>query len=57
MIHAIETVLIDWVKQLRDVLKKDPTQALLGGANPTPVVEIKFWDSKAENLQCIYDQV
>jgi dynein heavy chain len=57
MIHAIETVVIDWVRQLRDLLKKDPSQALLDGLNPTPSVEIKFWENKCENLECIYEQV
>ena len=57
MIHAIETVVIEWVHQLRDVLKRDSTQALLDGHNPTPVVEIKFWQNKCDNLQCIYEQV
>ena len=57
MIHAIETVVIEWVHQLKDVLKKDPTQALLDGHNPSPFVEIKFWENKAANLECIYEQV
>ncbi|KAK7113097.1 dynein beta chain, ciliary-like [Littorina saxatilis] len=57
LIHAIETVVIEWVHQLQDVLKRDPTQALLDGHNPTPFVEIKFWQNKCANLECIYEQL
>lgn len=57
LIHAIESVIIDWTHQIRDVLKKDSAQPLLEGHNPTPFVEIEFWKNKATNLECIYDQV
>ena len=57
LVHAIETVIIDWTHQIRDVLKKDSAQPLLEGLNPGPLVEIEFWKAKAQNLECIYDQV
>ena len=57
MVHDIETVVIEWTHQIRDVLKKDSAQPLLEGLNPTPYVEIEFWSAKARNLSCIYDQV
>lgn len=57
LVHAIESVIIEWTHQIRDVLKKDSVQPLLEGLNPPPFVEIKFWESKAQNLECIYDQV
>jgi len=57
VLHDIETVVIDWTHQVRDVLKKDSAQPLLEGLNPNPYVEIEFWNAKAQNLRCIYDQV
>ena len=50
-------MIIDWSHQIRDVLKKDSAQPLLEGLHPTPMVEIEFWKAKAQNLECIYDQV
>ena len=57
LVHAIETIVIQWTHQVRDVLKKDSAQPLLEGLNPSPFVEIEFWKAKALNLQCIHDQV
>ncbi|VDI07166.1 dynein heavy chain, axonemal [Mytilus galloprovincialis] len=57
IVHAIETVVIDWTHQIREVLKKDSAQPLLEGLNPTPFVEIEFWKNKATNLECIYEQL
>ena len=57
LIHAIESVVIEWTHQIRDVLKKDSAQPLLEGLNPTPFVEIEFWKNKSTNLECIYEQV
>ena len=57
LVHAIESVIIEWSHQIQDVLKKDSAQPLLEGLNPGPLVEIEFWKSKAQNLECIYDQV
>ena len=55
--HAIETVIIEWTHQIRDVLKKDSAQPLLDGLNPTPFVELEFWKAKGANLDCIYEQL
>ena len=57
LVHAIESVIIDWTHQIRDVLKKDSSQPLLEGLNPTPLVEVEFWKAKAQNLDCIYEQL
>ncbi|XP_039265498.2 dynein beta chain, ciliary-like [Styela clava] len=56
-LHAVETVVIDWSHQIRDVLKQESAQPLLEGKNPGPDVEIKFWNSKCTNLECIYNQL
>lgn len=55
--HSIETVVIDWSKQIHEVLKKDSAQPLLDGLNPDPFVEIEFWSSKYTNLANIFEQV
>jgi len=57
VVHDIETVVIDWTHQIREVLKKDSAQPLLEGLNPTPYVEIEFWNAKSQNLSCIFNQV
>ncbi len=55
--HSIETVVIEWSKQIHEVLKKDSSQPLLEGFNPDPYVEIEFWKAKSKNLINIFDQV
>jgi len=57
LVHAIESVIIDWSHQIRDVLKQDSAQPLLDGLNPTPRVEVEFWRAKCDNLECIFDQL
>lgn len=57
LLHSIETIIIDWSHQIRDVLSKDSAQALLDGLHPLPRVEFEFWDSRLMNLQCIHEQV
>ena len=57
LIHAIESVVIDWSHQIQEVLKKDSSQPLLEGLNPGPLVEVEFWRAKAGNLENIFDQV
>ncbi|XP_036920260.1 dynein heavy chain 17, axonemal [Sturnira hondurensis] len=57
LLHAIETIVIDWSHQVRDALSKDSAQALLDGLHPLPRVEFEFWDARLTNLKCIYDQL
>nr|KAF6455666.1 dynein axonemal heavy chain 17 [Rousettus aegyptiacus] len=57
LLHAIETIIIDWSHQVRDVLSKDSAQALLDGLQPLPRVEFEFWDARLQNLKCIHDQL
>lgn len=57
LVHAIESVIIEWTHQIRDVLKKDSSQFVLNGQFPNPTVELQFWKAKAQNLECIYDQL
>lgn len=57
LVHAIESAVIEWSHQIRDVLKRDSAQPLLEGLNPLPFTEIVFWKAKCANLECIYEQV
>nr|XP_039332256.1 dynein heavy chain 17, axonemal [Saimiri boliviensis boliviensis] len=57
LLHAIETIIIDWSHQIRDVLSKDSAQALLDGLHPLPRVEFEFWDARLMNLKCIHEQL
>ena len=57
LVHAVESVVIEWSHQIREVLKKDSAQQLLDGLDPLPSVEIEFWKSKRAHLESISEQV
>lgn len=57
VVHAIESAVIEWAHQVRDVLKKDSAQPLIEGLNPGALVELDFWAAKKANLTCISDQL
>ena len=57
VLHAIETAVIEWSHQVRDVLKRDSAQPLLDGENPGPLVELDFWVNKRNNLRNIDSQL
>ncbi len=57
MVHSIESAVIEWAHQVRDVLKKDSAQPLIEGLNPGALVELDFWVAKKANLACISEQL
>ncbi|KAM6111100.1 LOW QUALITY PROTEIN: dynein axonemal heavy chain 17 [Pterocles gutturalis] len=57
VLHSIETVVIEWCHQIRDILGKDSAQPLLEGLHPLPRAEFEFWQTRTRNLQCINDQL
>ncbi|KAG5856708.1 hypothetical protein ANANG_G00010770 [Anguilla anguilla] len=57
MVHAIETMVISWTHQIREVLKEDSARLLLKGLDPGPSAELDFWKSRKENMQSIYEQL
>ena len=57
LLHAVESVIIDWAHQIQTVLKRDSAQPLLEGLHPGPFVELDFWNARASNLECIFEQV
>ncbi|CAF1367717.1 unnamed protein product, partial [Didymodactylos carnosus] len=56
-VHAVESVVIEWSHQIREVLKKDSSQPILEGQNPFPAVELEFWKAKRANLESIFEQL
>ena len=57
VVHAVESVVIDWCHQVRDVLKSSSASPLLEGKNPGPLVEIAFWKARCEDLESVVEQV
>lgn len=57
IISLLESAIITWTKQIKNVLKLDPEAPLRRGLNPTPEVEIEFWKSKAAHLNSIWVQL
>eukprot|EP01036_Dinobryon_divergens_P059149 gene59149-78926_t len=42
-IHALESAIITWTKQIKNILKQDPESVLLKQVHPGPSAEIEFW--------------
>ncbi|XP_032992214.1 dynein heavy chain 9, axonemal-like [Lacerta agilis] len=57
IVHAIESAVIEWTHQIQGVLKRESSEPLLQGQDPSPKVELDFWKSRFEDLQCIYSQL
>uniref|UniRef100_A0A7N6A473 Dynein heavy chain 9, axonemal n=1 Tax=Anabas testudineus TaxID=64144 RepID=A0A7N6A473_ANATE len=57
IIHSLESAVIEWSHQIRAVLKKDSSEALLEGRNPTPHTELLFWKNRYADLECIHSQL
>ena len=50
VIHSIETVVIEWSHQIREVLKRDSSESLQEGKHPTPHEELLFWKNRYESI-------
>eukprot|EP00731_Ephydatia_muelleri_P012058 Em0006g952a len=57
LVHAVESVVIEWSHQIRNVLSKSSAQPLLEGKTPGPLVEIDFWKARRADLESILDQL
>ncbi|NXC68138.1 DYH17 protein, partial [Anhinga anhinga] len=57
VLHSIETIVIEWSHQIRDILSKDSAQPLLEGLHPLPRTEFEFWHTRMVNLQSINNQL
>ncbi|KAJ1635860.1 flagellar outer dynein arm heavy chain beta [Pavlovales sp. CCMP2436] len=56
-VHVLETSVVTWTAQIKNVLKTQPEAALSGADNPGPLVGISFWEEKAGNLSSIREQL
>ena len=56
-VHVLETAVVTWTKQIKNVLKLDPEQVLKSGSHPGPMAELDFWASKALHLNSIQQQL
>uniref|UniRef100_A0A8C3LGS3 Dynein axonemal heavy chain 9 n=1 Tax=Chrysolophus pictus TaxID=9089 RepID=A0A8C3LGS3_CHRPC len=57
LVHGMESAIIDWSYQIQRALKKESSEPLLQGSNPNPKVELEFWKSRCDDLECIYSQL
>uniref|UniRef100_A0AAR2IKN0 AAA+ ATPase domain-containing protein n=1 Tax=Pygocentrus nattereri TaxID=42514 RepID=A0AAR2IKN0_PYGNA len=57
VMHAIESMVINWTHLIQKVLKEDSAELILKGLNPGPGAELHFWRSRKKNIQNIYDQI
>ncbi|NXH48679.1 DYH9 protein, partial [Dicaeum eximium] len=57
LVHATESAIIDWSQQIQRVLKKESSEPLLQGTNPTPKVELQFWRNRCADLEGIHSQL
>lgn len=57
ILHTIESAVIDWTHQIKEVIKSNSAAPLQEGLNPGPMVEIDFWAAKAANLKNIHQQL
>ncbi|CAG7717651.1 unnamed protein product [Allacma fusca] len=52
-----ETVVLKWSHQVSEVLERDSMELFQNGKYPTPAEELRFWENRAEDLQCIFSQL
>lgn len=57
ILHTLETAVIDWTHQIKDIIKSNSGAPLEEGLNPGPIVEIDFWAAKYANLKSIHQQL
>eukprot|EP00904_Undaria_pinnatifida_P003150 jgi/Undpi1/12836/HiC_scaffold_7.g02503.m1 len=62
MIHVLESALITWTKQIKNVLKQEPEESFSSAADgssrhPGPLEELEFWEQKAADLNGIFLQL
>uniref|UniRef100_A0A3B5KZ59 Dynein, axonemal, heavy chain 9 n=1 Tax=Xiphophorus couchianus TaxID=32473 RepID=A0A3B5KZ59_9TELE len=57
IIHSLESAVIEWSHQIRTVLKKDSSEAVLGRKHPTPDAELLFMNNRYADLEYIHSQL
>ena len=56
-IHTLESSIIIWTKQIKNILTQSSEMVLETQKNPGPTAEIIFWKKRSENLNGIFDQL
>lgn len=62
-IHILESAIVTWTRQIKNVLKADPDTPLKAYADnapkayPGPMTELDFWTERAANLNSIHEQL
>ena len=56
-VYVLETAVVLWTKQIKNVLKLDPEIVLKNSSHPGPLAELKFWADKARHLNSIQQQL
>ena len=56
-IHTLETALVTWTNQIKDVLKDDPESLFKTIQHPGPLDEVSFWKRKLKDLVSIRKQL
>ncbi|KAL9650835.1 hypothetical protein ABK040_001885 [Willaertia magna] len=57
VVHALETAVVNWSNQIKEVLKKDPESLFTPTVHPGPLDEIQFWEEKHSDLVSIIQQL
>ncbi|XP_071095883.1 uncharacterized protein [Haliotis cracherodii] len=59
VLHVLESTVINWIKQIRVVLKHDPTADLQNqfGTEPGPLEEMKMWENHLDRLHSVNTQL
>ena len=58
LIHVIESAVVTWTRQIKNVLKLEPDSVFQGPeAHPGPTAELEFWKHRASDLNSIHEQV
>ena len=56
-VHVLETSVVAWTRQIKDVLRQDSETVLSSGTHPGPSAELEFWNKKSQNLNSIHEQL
>lgn len=56
-VHAFETAVVTWTRQIKNVLKAEPEGVLKAGGHPGPLHELDFWNHRRDNLRTIEQQL
>jgi hypothetical protein len=56
-IHAIESSVIEWVYQIKNLEDLRISPKFTSGKNPGPRSEIHFWQKKEQNFEAIMEQL